>query len=1015
MIIQPGVDVSIPAPPPSDVTVAKGNSLAEVAKVPEREHKNTALMGGTILSDVPREAAGGSGPLGSLKAVLRTIAAVHVDHQETVSTGNRVESLLSRIVALEEHFYSRPDDVEEQRRRDKLIRESGRIEGQLRSLLGKPEAEQLAEHTQHSKEVYGLLGDLRETILDYQWLNGLAGTGKSTIAQTIAERIFADGQLGASFFCSQDFKDRRNLKFIFPTVAVQLARNHAGFRSIFVPLVQFDPEIAHESLYSQMDKLIVQPLKQSDVSTVIVIDALDECKDEEPASAILSVLGQFVSHIPNVKFFLTSRPEPRILEGFRLPLLAEATDVFVFHDVQQSLGLDDWPTREQLGLLCERAAGLFVYAAATIKFIDRRNNDPKEQLDRLLRSPESSAREGNIKLKANTTLDSLYMSILQEAFGDDDPEDDHKIRSVLGAVILAANPLSPSAIATLLGFGVTDVFLRLSSVHSLLILQEDPDSPVRPFHKSFPDFIVDPTRCINGRFHVSPPNHHPELLAGCIELMNQMLEKNMCDLPDGVANCEVGDLCERAKRHLDPALRYACKSWRKHLVDGDTVRTPAIASALRWFLEKKFLFWLEVLSVLGAAREAVDALDVAAKLLEVCRVSALDVLPNRPGMDPGVTDCFRFVMRFFEVISTSCPHIYHSALPLCPRKSIVRGLYGPHAYPLARIVRGLPNSWEPSIAAAGFPSRIDTAVWSPCSRFIAISWGTRPKTIAILDGVTLERINTLDYPLDEPSWTRLLIFSQNPRLLTWYGGYPRRFISWDLQMGGLVSTIVLEHPEDHLSLTYSVCGTMFAILIHGDPTFIVSIYNVLVGTLDSGSITTWEVVFASPHTPTPVESPPLPNNFRSARGFLFHPTSSCVVLLARGSVIILDAQGSKFLLEATDVNFSELTSNIGDFDDVLVSPNGGSIIAWDGQVVQLWHTTDSITSLSDPSTLTFQRGRNTFIMGFSPDEALAAVARIKDKTVMVLDLKSSIARLTIDTGMEVLGVARSSIVVVGEG
>ncbi|KAF9642037.1 hypothetical protein BDM02DRAFT_2747890, partial [Thelephora ganbajun] len=547
------------------------------------------------------------------------------------------------------------------------------------------------------------------------WLNGLAGTGKSTIAQTIAERIFADGQLGASFFCSRDFQDRSNLKFIFPTVAVQLARNYHEFRSIFVPLVQFDPEIAHESLYSQMDKLIVRPLKQSDISTVIIIDALDECKDDEPASAILPVLGQFIFKIPKVKFFVTGRPEPRIREGFRLPLLAEATDVFILHNVEPSLvsndirlffkhsflelgrrrqDLDEWPTREQLDLLCERAAGLFVYAAATIKFIDRRNNDPKEQLDRLLQSPESSAREGKIKLKASTTLDSLYMTILQEAFGDDDPEDDHRTRSTLGAVILAANPLSPSIIATLLGFSFKDVFLRLSSVHSLLILQEDPDSPVRPFHKSFPDFIIDPARCTNERFHVSPPTHHPELLAGCLELMNRRLEKNMCDLPCGVANCEVDDLRERTERHIGPALQYACKSWHKHLIDGHTVRTPAIASALRQFLEKKFLFWLEVLSVLGAAREAVDALDVAAKSLEAS-----------PTLDL-VIDCFRFVMRFLEIISTSSPHIYHSALPLCPRKSIVRGLHEPHARPLTRIVRGLPNSWDPSIAAAGFPSRV---------------------------------------------------------------------------------------------------------------------------------------------------------------------------------------------------------------------------------------------------------------------------------------------------------------------
>ena len=330
------------------------------------------------------------------------------------------------------------------------------------------------------------------------WLNGLAGTGKSTIAQTIAERMFGDGRLGASFFCSRDFEDRSNLQFIFPTLATQLARKYPEFRSIFVPLVQSDPGLSHESLYNQMDKLIVQPLRKSAISTVIVIDALDECKDEEPASAILSVLARFVSEVPKVKFFVTGRPEPRIREGFRLPLLVEATNVFVLHEVESNQinsdiqrffeykfselarrrRLDDWPTKGQLDLLCERAAGLFVYAMATVKFLDHKNNDPRGQLDLLLQSPESSTREGKAKLTTNTTLDLLYTSILQEAFGDDDPEDDSKTRSVLGAVILATNPLSPSTIAVLLGFRTTDVFLRLSSAHSLLILREDINHPV---------------------------------------------------------------------------------------------------------------------------------------------------------------------------------------------------------------------------------------------------------------------------------------------------------------------------------------------------------------------------------------------------------------------------------------------------------------------------------------------------------------------------------------------------------
>ena len=481
-------------------------------------------------------------------------------------------------------------------------------------------------------------------------MNGLAGTGKSTIAQTIAERLFADGRLGASFFCSRDFEDRSNLHLIFPTLAVQLARKYTKFRSIFISLVQSDPGIAHGSLYDQMNKLIVGPLKESAISAVIVIDALDECKDEEPASAILSVLGRLVSETPKVKFFVTGRPEPRIREGFRLPLLANVTDVFLLHEVEPSgvdsdirlffrhsfaeladhregEGLDDWPTNDQLDLLCERAAGLFVYAVATVGFISHKTNDPKEQLGRLLRSPESTVHEGKTKFKLNTTLDSLYLSILLEAFGDDDLESDAKTRSVLGAVILVANPLSPSTIAVLLGLRTVDVFLRLSSVSSLLILQ-DTHSPVRPFHKSFPDFIVDPSRCTNERFCVSPSNHHPELLVGCLKLMSQTLEKNMCDIPDAITNSEVGDLHERTERYIDPALRYACKSWHKHLIDEHTIHTPAITSILHSFLEKKFLFWLEVLSVLGAAREAVDALEVAAKWLEVCRVSMFDVAPN---------------------------------------------------------------------------------------------------------------------------------------------------------------------------------------------------------------------------------------------------------------------------------------------------------------------------------------------------------------------------------------------------
>ena len=933
--------------------------------------------------------------------------------------------------------------------------------------------------------------------------------------------MFADGQLGASFFCSRDFEDRSNLHFIFPTLAVQLARKYAEFRSILVPLAQSDPGVAYESLYHQMDKLIVEPLRECGISTVIIIDALDECKDDEPASAILSVLGQFVSEIPKVKFFLTGRPEPRIREGFRLPLLANATDIFVLHEVEAALvsndirrflnhsfleiakrrdGLGGWPTEEQLDLLCERAGGLFIYAVATVKFIDNQNDNPRKRLDFLLRSPENSAHEGKAKLKMNTTLDSLCMMILQEAFGDDDPRNDPRIRSVLGAVILAANPLPPSTIAAFLGLDTDDVFPLLSSFHSLLILQQDVNHPVRSFHKSFPDFLVDPARCINPRFHVSPPDHHSELVIGCLDLMNRMLKKNMFGFPDGSTNDEADGLRKRAEGNIDHGLRYACESWHTHLVDANTVpaHTAKITSVLRQFLEQKFLFWLEVLSILGTVRNAVDALEVARKWLEVCQdylwlISSTFSYRTQgsPAVDL-VNDCFRFVTRFFEVISTSAAHIYHSALPLSPRTSIIRRFYEPYGHPLTRVVQGVPMSWDPVIVAAKYPPDISCIAWSPCSRFIAISTAWYTTETQILDTATLKRVKSLS---SQRGHTWSLAFSAGGRLLARLSGSPAALTIWDLQTGVPIGTISPEYverdrhypegsfyyqdqeedPQVAISITYSRCETMLGVsFVHHDVVDIIT-YNVLSGTSTGhcsvempfanviwthdkhirfatfapGSITIWELGFVSEHLAVEVGSLPIPDNFDPSQTFLFLPTLSRLAFILENAIFVWDAQHSKLLLSSvgtewpSSATFSsdgrffacnttitefclwkdsstgyalhqKLISTIGTFN-LCLSPDGRSITAVNFSDLQLWHTMDSTTPLFSVPAQAFRD--TSFVLGFSPDESLAAVAMLMRNTATVLNLRSGVPQLMIDAGMKIYGlrVAERTVVVVGAG
>jgi len=829
------------------------------------------------------------------------------------------------------------------------------------------------------------------------WLNGLAGTGKSTIAKTIAERLFADGKLGGSFFCSRDFEDRRNLQLISPTLATQLARKYPEFRSIFVPLVQSDPKIAYESLYNQMNKLIVQPLKRSGISTVIVIDALDECEDEGSASAILSVLGRLVSEIPNVKFFLTGRPEPRISEGFLLPLLAKMTDTFVLHDVERDQvdsdirlffrtsfleltsrmsGLDNWPTEQQVELLCGRAAGLFVYAAVAVRFIDDDKRGPRDQLDLLLDSDKVGAREGE-------ALDALYTSILQEAFSDDDdPEDDAKTRSVLGVVILAVNPLSPSAIATLLGFDTEDVPPLLSLAKSLLVLQDDPSHPVRPFHKSFPDFITDPARCTNARFHIPPADHHLQFLMSCLGLMDRTLAKNMCKLPDGVANSDIGDLEERIKECIDPALQYSCVSWHAHLIDIDTtpVHAPTVTPTLYQFLEKKFLSWLEALSVLGAVSNGVDALQAAGGWLEVCRVYARypaytysDWIQEPATLDL-TNDCFRFVMGYFEVINTSAPHIYHSALAFAPQNSIVRKLYGPQVHPFTGVVHGLPMSWDTYTAATTRPSDINGAVWSPCNRFIAITW--EDATIEVLDPVTLRRLQILEFPRGHGSDTDMmaLVFSPDSRVLTCFRkGLSKKtlsVVSWDLQTGGVASVInprwrgPIKDIEGTPSITYSANGKMVAVRVwhlNGNhilffdvasgayirshsPTNVIAHANGIwdheesfrFTTVSRTAVTIWEVGLTPYSMPTKVKTLPFPGgHFRSRleaepqEEAQFLPSSSRLALVSEDQVVVWDTHNSKCLLYCADTRFYPRMSFSSDGRFFACSTTGTDVYLWE--------------------------------------------------------------------------------------
>jgi len=464
------------------------------------------------------------------------------------------------------------------------------------------------------------------------WLNGLAGTGKSTIAQTFAEITFADGQLGASFFCSRDFEDRRNLQAIFPTLAFQLAYRYPPFRKELLQVLKASPDVGRESLCSQMEKLIVGPLKVTHTPTLIIIDALDECKDEQPASAILSILSRYVNEIPTVKFFITGRPEARIRTGFRLRSLLPITEVFKLHEVKpETVDSDiklffqtqltnlienrsdcdttgDWPSSSDIEILCKKAGGFFIYASTVTKFVASENSIPSQRLTLITSLPWSTVEEGR------SGIYQLYTKVLDQAFYNihvDNSQHYLYFQTVVGTILLIFNPLPIKALSELLGYNVPHIRSTIRSLHSLLLIPDKPEDPIRTFHKSFPDFLTDPEQCKDKRFLVEPTVQHVEILFSCLNLMRARLKKNICNLDKHAVLHEVKDLSAKRKDHIGDALEYACRFWTKHLLEipGASFHVKEVQKAIDTFFTTCLLYWIEVLALtenLGAGVYAMN-------------------------------------------------------------------------------------------------------------------------------------------------------------------------------------------------------------------------------------------------------------------------------------------------------------------------------------------------------------------------------------------------------------------------
>jgi hypothetical protein len=474
----------------------------------------------------------------------------------------------------------------------------------------------------------------------------MAGTGKSTIARTVAHKFAEQKILGASFFFSRGRGDLGRAEKFFSTIAAQLASKEPLLRAFIGQAISKNPQIVRGGLGEQWKNLILQPLMrlqeeliQQDNRLVepqvffLVIDALDECDSGDDIRLILRRLAESKElRKVRLRIFVTSRPEIPIRSSFnKMP--GDAHQDFALHEIDKATtqkdistflehNLEDirkdfcirpgWPSTDSIQCLAESANGLFIWAETACRFLrNSKISTPEAQLELL-------SQAGSDSQSPYGAVDKIYLQVLTKSLiGDCDSQERNEItkrfQAVVGPIVTSFDALSCTSLANLTNDMESRVRALLDNLHSLLDIPTSLNNPIQLLHPSFRDFVLDPNRCSTD-FWIDERKTHERLAKMCLSFMTNHLKRDICGLKSLDASRSTAPP-NRVEQCLPAELQYACRYWVQHLQKSGV--HPDDDGPVLMFLEKHLLHWLEALSFMRKSFEGILAITSLESILRV--------------------------------------------------------------------------------------------------------------------------------------------------------------------------------------------------------------------------------------------------------------------------------------------------------------------------------------------------------------------------------------------------------------
>ncbi|KAF2857749.1 hypothetical protein K470DRAFT_260515 [Piedraia hortae CBS 480.64] len=519
------------------------------------------------------------------------------------------------------------------------------------------------------------------------WLSGKAGTGKSTIARTVAHELAKQGYLVGSFFFKRGGDSKlRKAQYLFPTIAHQMAYFTPSISDKIADASRDSPPDENsKALEKKFEMLIQGPLSGYSTGSAtdvraIVIDAIDECDARRAVGQAMKLWPKLSSHTSmNLRVFVTSRSdneiwgtlgqlEPKYLRYERLEDWQSST---IENDLRRYCGNelkkireerknnlvpdelgDEWPGEDVVDRLVQISQPLFI---ATSTILRDARNDPGHLQERV----------NGLKSTGTDALTAIYLDILNQA-----AKLDIKWPNWFGQVIkplaVLHSSLTISALTDLLGGNTMVVANALNPLSSVIEFPSGKEvkagsrAAVRVYHESFRDFLMDPSLKDHPEFWIDQGEVHGVLMSKCLNLLEKKLVHDVCKQKHpGTEREDVPAEC--IDRHIPESVQYACRYWTSHAIHSNEAIEDG--GQVDLFLRAFLLYWTEAMAWLGKLGEMVVCLKQLRKAIDS---------QSSPRLHSFVADTLRWVPAIRNLISDTPLQTYSSALAFAPSNSVVR-------------------------------------------------------------------------------------------------------------------------------------------------------------------------------------------------------------------------------------------------------------------------------------------------------------------------------------------------------